>query len=136
MKSTLSVFNQRHTRQLLRGRTKRLGLLETLHMRCAGRSDGKIGIPKQADDGTWTSVIICKEITAYEEYCDKIWGDLQISLHWGHSRSDVLVDELLRLDEKIGAALKENIATSVIASSFSGCTKESITVPVSTQATA
>ena len=120
MKNASSVFERHHSRQLLHGRTKRLGLLEMLHMKIIGQADGKIGIPKQTDDGVWTSGTICKEITAYEEFCDKIWGDLQIRLHWGHSRSDVLVDELLRLEEKIKTVQseEENYETNTLSPNY------------------
>lgn len=105
MKKTSALLEKEHSRELLLGGTKHLGLFETLRMRLAGRADGRIGLPRKNDDGEWTSVVISREITAYEEYCAKTWGDLQIRLHWAHCRSNVLVEELLRLDEQIEEAM-------------------------------
>ena len=103
MKNTFLQADKELSRQLMQGKTERLGFFETLHMKLLGRADGRLGIPRPAESGAWTSSLILKEIDAYEEHCEKIWGDLQLRLHESYSRREGLLDLLLRLRAEIKA---------------------------------
>ena len=89
------------TRQLMRGKTDRLGFFETIHMKRLGRSDGKIGLPRPSENGEWTSTRKDLEVDAYQEKTGKIWGELQLCLNENYSRREILLDRLLQLQAEI-----------------------------------
>ena len=92
------------TRQLTAGKPRRLGLAETLLLKRAGAADGRNGMPRETAPDQWTSSLISKEISAYEEFCSRVWGEQQVKLHWAHARCDSLVDDILDLTAKISEA--------------------------------
>lgn len=91
---------RRHVRQLKRGHTKRLGPVESLHMRMLGLDDGRRGLPKEEADG-WNSAFIKKETDAWEEFCNRTWGLEQVALEKYHVRTAVLVSDIAQLEIKL-----------------------------------
>ena len=65
---------------LEKGKTKNIGFFESVSLKIAGRSDGAHGLPRQDGGGEWISPMLSKEIHSYKEFCDRIWGKLQIDI--------------------------------------------------------
>lgn len=97
---------------LRRGKNRKLGILETIGLKLAGKADGKAGLPKDAGSGRWSSAFMAKEETSFAEYCDRLWGNQQIKLHSAHAQRDVAYAEILSLTARM-ALLTENAPQAV-----------------------
>ena len=60
-----------------------LGLLETYKLRRLGQQDGHRRLPKQDENGLWTSPLIRKECGTYDEFSIFTWKELQAT-HENH----------------------------------------------------
>lgn len=86
---------------LKRGRTGRLRLLERVSLSIRGRQDGRMGLPKEADDGSWDSPVLAGERAAYEEFCAGTWAKHQVSMREDHENVRNLTERIDRLTEEI-----------------------------------
>ena len=64
-------------KSLIKGKIHSLNLIEKLSMKFAGLTDGKKGLIKQTKAGTWWSTTLQMLVDSYEEYCDKLYGNLK-----------------------------------------------------------
>ncbi len=101
------------TKDLNKGKVKRLSLRESVYAKYCGIKDGKDGIPKLNEEGEWKSPFLDKEYDSYQECCSRIWGKVQIQLDEYHIACNSLVDDLCRLNQKLNES-KEEIKNEVI----------------------
>ena len=69
----------------------------------AGQRDGHHSLPKQDEEGVWTSPLLQKEADAYDESCVHAWGDLQEQHERTHKEIIRLCQEYHRLEERLAA---------------------------------
>lgn len=100
LKTESRIF-RRYVRALKREKPARIGFVETAVQRRSGRTDSKNGSVRTSPDGSWSSAHIQKELDAYAECCERLWGKQQVDFEWAHVRCSVLMDEILRLSEEI-----------------------------------
>jgi len=86
--------------------SKNLGLIETARLRSLGKRDGHHGLPKQDETGVWTSPLLQKEVTAYNEFCIIIWGELQTKHEVKFKELANLFQEIPRIREQLDAQLR------------------------------
>ena len=101
--------NRTYHSTLKRGRTGRLRMSERVFLSFRGRQDGRMGLPKEKDDGSWDSPVLAGERAAYEEFCADTWAKHQVSMSEDHEnvknlteRIDRLTEEIEELDREIG----------------------------------
>ena len=82
-------------KRLKNGRQQRLGFLEKVRLRFAGRRDGKLGLPRLTD-GIYTSPFINGEVRGYTEFSAHIWCVLQSELEDTYSSLSAAADKLTR----------------------------------------
>ena len=107
------------TMSLNHGHSKAVGYLEKLSMIKAGKHDGINGLPKNSGEGKWTSAVLQREVHSCQEYCDKMWGKLQINMEKTYAEIDRLKDvilknktDIIRLDNEVSIK-EENIDLSM-----------------------
>ena len=101
LKKQLPTLRDSLTHALAKGNLRRLSMWELLLLKYAGRRDGKAGLPKETASGEWTSAMLRKEVEAFSEYSNDLWGQLQITLHDAYATCDTLIDAILHLNELI-----------------------------------
>lgn len=89
------------------GKARPVSFFETRGMIRAGRVDGKKGLPKPGDEGQWSSSFLRKEIHACQEYCNKLWGILQINLEETYAEIDRIIDSIYMNNAEIYAIESE-----------------------------
>ncbi|MDR1464755.1 MAG: hypothetical protein LBJ11_05585 [Oscillospiraceae bacterium] len=67
----------------------------------AGQRDGHHALPKQDENGIWTSPLLQKEVDAYDEFCVFTWGALQEKHEPTHREIDRLCQEIRRTEENL-----------------------------------
>ena len=92
---------------LRRGRTGRLRLLERVSLSIRGRQDGRMGLPKEAAEGSWDSPILAGERAAYEEFCADTWARHQVSMKEQQEKVRNLTERITRLEGEIGELDRE-----------------------------
>lgn len=95
-------------RSLDKGKIKNIGIIENIRLKLAGNSDGARGFPRPMDDGKWRSSFIDKEVNAYEEFCSRMWGSLQIEAESDFTRIGELIDSINHLWVELNKA-KDNL---------------------------
>lgn len=98
--------------QLNNQRVKNIGLIERHFLRKEGESDGAIGLPKQNKDGLWVSPLIEREMNAFQESSDKLYGHLQISTKELYVEANMLTDAIKKSMADIYSIDKEIKNTS------------------------
>lgn len=96
-------------RSLDKGKIKNIGIIENIRLKLAGNSDGARGFPRCMDDGKWRSSFIDKEVNAYEEFCSRMWGSMQIEVENDFTRIGELIDSINHLWAELNKA-KGNLA--------------------------
>lgn len=96
-------------RSLEKGKIKNIGIIENIRLKLAGNSDGARGFPRCSEGNKWQSAFIDKEVNAYEEYCSRIWGSLQIEAESDYKRIGELIDSINHLWIELEKA-KENLS--------------------------
>ena len=99
-----TTFRNGRINSLKKGKTKSLGLFETLKMKLLGFIDGLRGYPKKDENGRWLSAHMDREINAYEEFCSRMWGTLQIETEEMYSRLGGLIDGLSDMERQVADA--------------------------------
>lgn len=84
-------------KSLEKGKIKNIGIIENIRLKRAGSSDGAVGFPRCTEDGKWRSAFIDKEVNAYEEFCSRMWGRLQIEAESDYTRIGALIDSISHL---------------------------------------
>ena len=79
-----------------RARNSRLGLVEKISLWIRGKRDANQGLPRPAEDGSWTSPTIQKELNACSEAHAVIYQDLQENLFEGYQEAAHLAELLER----------------------------------------
>ena len=92
---------------LKRGRTGRLRLLERVSLSIRGRQDGRIGLPKEAEEGSWDSPVLAGERAAYEEFCADTWARHQVSMRENHENVRNLTAQITCQEGEIGELDRE-----------------------------
>ena len=99
--------NRTYHSTLKRGRTGRLRMSERVFLSFRGRQDGRMGLPKEKDDGSWDSPVLAGERAAYEEFCADTWAKHQVSMSGDHENVRNLTERIDRLTEEIGKLDRE-----------------------------
>lgn len=92
---------------LRRGRTGRLRLSERVSLSIRGRQDGRRGLPKEAEGGSWDSPVLAGERAAYEEFCAGTWARHQASVREDHENVRNLTERITRLEGEAGELDRE-----------------------------
>lgn len=94
-------------RNLKKGKTKSLGLIETLAMKYAGWSDGRKNLLKCSEGGVWQSSRLKGEIDSYEEYCGVLFGQLKFESEDTFNNVNMLLDKTEILQKRLVISQKE-----------------------------
>lgn len=78
------------------GRIKPLSNREIKVLERNGRLDGIKGLPKEDENGIWTSAFIEGEVHSCQEKCNMLWGSLQISMEKTYAEMDSIVDKIVK----------------------------------------
>ena len=102
-KSVLENHNmiETQTHVLEKGKTRNIGWFESIPLRIAGRRDGRNGLPREDQTGNWYSAILSREVHSYKEFCDRVWGKLQIDIAEHFARLGYLLDNLKQLESDL-----------------------------------
>ena len=65
-------------KKMVNGKRKRVGILEYILLKHAGKKDGRRGLPRKTEEGSWRSPFMDREKNGYAEFCAHTWGSLQI----------------------------------------------------------
>lgn len=84
-----------------KGRIEKLGFFESITVKLYGKLDGKRGIPSKTSDGKWESPLMRKELAAYEEFCNKLWGKTQIELKDDYSELGFLLFRIKYYEQEL-----------------------------------
>lgn len=87
-----------------KGKIKNIGIFENIRLRMSGTSDGARGFPRCIGEGKWQSAFIDKEVNAYEEFCSRMWGGLQIEVEDDFKRIGELIDSIKHLWSELDKA--------------------------------
>lgn len=88
-------------RSLKHEKKMRLGIIEKFMLGRLGKKDGLHGLPKEDEDGQWTSPTIQREINACNESNYRIYGILQIKLGKKYKTAAKLADRIECHEAKI-----------------------------------
>lgn len=80
---------------LQRGKMKGIGFFEGIGLNIRGRIDGARNLPRENGDGCWISPHIEREVRAYDEFSDKMYGLLQIEKEDKYTRLGSLMDSIV-----------------------------------------
>ena len=97
-------------KKLARGKTEAPRVTERIVLKYNGWKDGRNGFPKADHDGRWSSPRVKQEIDAYEEFCSKVWGSLQIDMERMHQEVEYLIRSIIGMERSL-ARLKGNPPT-------------------------
>lgn len=81
-----------------------LGFFEKIKMKILGRRDGKRGLPKETEDGSWNSPHIVLEKKMYGEHTAKTWAGLQVENEEQFARLTELAETAVTLMDKLEKA--------------------------------
>lgn len=85
-------------------RSVTLGFFERIKMKILGRRDGKRGLPKETEDGSWSSPHIVLEKKMYDEHTAKTWAGLQVENEERFARLNELAETAVTLMDKLDKA--------------------------------
>ena len=106
MDKRMKKIERRQNRLLKKARGEKIGFVESIPLRIAGRCDGAKGLPKPDADGVWASSVSTKEIHSYKEFCDRAWARVQLDLSEDYSRLEFLSEMMAVLKEQLDTAKK------------------------------
>lgn len=89
------------TTNLRKGKIKGLGFWEKIILKIAGLVDGARGLPREDDNGHWTSPHLDKEIRSYDEFSSRMFGQLQIEEEKDYARLGELMDSVLHIKTRL-----------------------------------
>lgn len=96
------IYNNSEKKQrkmLKKAKVTKLSIFEAIKMNIIGQNDGKIGLPRQTETGTWDSPILRKEANAYNESCELEWGGTQMELKHDYAAVGALIDKIKRKEQ-------------------------------------
>ena len=82
-------------------RMKDITPIEKIKMRFAGRNDGKRGLPRELDDGSFSSPFLQKEACRYDEYSTGMWCDCQMQEEAAFTNLQILIDTILQKESQL-----------------------------------
>ncbi|MCL2123830.1 MAG: hypothetical protein FWH34_07025 [Desulfovibrionaceae bacterium] len=91
----------------------------------AGERDGHHGVPKQDENGAWTSPLVQKEANAYDAFCIFAWGELQEKQEGAYKEISRLCQEIHIVEERLTAQRKEAPPPPDLTERFNGEEKHS-----------
>lgn len=91
------TIRRKRLKELRRGNIKNVSLWEMISLRHAGKTDGMEGLPRQREDGSWTSAFMEREQGRFEEFCGQMWSLLQFEKEERYARLAELMDEIPKL---------------------------------------
>lgn len=97
--------------QMNYGKVRPLSSREIKVLEKNGRLDGMKGLPKEDENGMWTSAFIESEIHSCQEKCNMLWGTLQINMEQSYAEMDSIVDKIVKNRKRL-ADLDEAIAAN------------------------
>jgi len=89
-------------KMLIRGKTPGIMLFERWRLVRQGRKDGASDLVRPVSGKGWSSSFISRESNSLNEYCDKVWGLLQIDNLELLSRLGVLTEDMEECARQIG----------------------------------
>ena len=89
---------------LQRGKMKGIGFFEGISLKIGGRIDGARNLPRENGDGCWISPRIEREVRAYDEFSDQMYGLLQIEKEDKYARLGSLMDSIVDTKAQLEAA--------------------------------
>ena len=92
---------------LKKGKLKSIGFWEGLKLKIIGRIDGSRGLPKEDENGNWTSPHIDKEFRSYAEFSTRTWGALQIEKEEEYAHLEELSDSIFATKRQLETAKAE-----------------------------
>ena len=78
-------------------------MFEERKLRNLGRRDGQRALPKQDENGIWTSPLLQKECGAYNEFCISAWSELQTKHENNYKEIARLCQEIPMIEEGLTA---------------------------------
>jgi len=88
------------------GKPEQLSAHEVKKLTKAGKQDGFHSLPKQDENGVWSSPLLQKEADAYDEFCVFTWSELQQKHEQWHREISELCQEIHRIEERLDAQRK------------------------------
>jgi len=96
----------RHKPPPISTKPERLSASEKKKLEKLGKRDGHHALPKQNEDGVWTSPLLQDEVNAYDEFCTFTWGELQKKHEGTYREIHHLCQEIHRTEESLDAQRK------------------------------
>lgn len=89
-----AMLRGKRLRRLNKGTIHHIGILEAAGLKLAGQRDGNQGLPRQTEDGSWTSAFVRREADGYEEFCSRMWSMLQLEAEQAFARLNELTSAI------------------------------------------
>lgn len=99
-------LRNRRLKNLDKGKTRSLGIVERLSMKYAGRVDGRKGLLRCNADGIWQSSALKQEVDSYEEFCAQQMAGLKVEEENEFKEMNILFDKVIPLRKKLFEARK------------------------------
>ena len=90
-----------HVVHLRKGKIKGLGFWEKILLKITGFLDGRRGLPREDENGHWTSPHLDKEVHSYDEFSTRMFGQLQIDRKDDYARLSELIDSITCIKTQI-----------------------------------
>lgn len=100
-----SLRNKR-LKSLEKGKAHALGFFEILSMKFAGWTDGRKGLLRKSEDGTWLSSRLKEEVDSYEEFCGNLYGRLKVEEEEEFKKLNTLFDGVTPMYTSLSDAQK------------------------------
>lgn len=100
-----SLRNKR-LKSLEKGKARSLGIFEILSMKFAGWTDGRKGLLRKSEDGSWQSSRLKEEIDTYEEFCEDLYGRLKFEEEEEFKKLNTLLDGVVIQNKDLSVAQK------------------------------
>lgn len=99
-------FRNNRLKSLKKGKARALGIFEILSMKFAGWTDGRKGLLRKGEDGSWQSSRLKEEIDTYEEFCEDLYGHLKFEEEEEFKKLNALLDSVVIQNKDLSVAQK------------------------------
>ena len=99
-----SNLRNKRLKNLDKGKTRSLGLIERITMKYAGWVDGRKDLLRCNADGVWQSSVLKQEVDSYEEFCAEQMGRLKLEEEDEFKKMNILFDKVDPLRKKLSDA--------------------------------
>lgn len=100
------TFRNNRIKSLEKGKVRSLGIFEILSMKFAGWTDGRKGLLRKGEDGSWQSSRLKEEIDTYEEFCEDLYGRLKFEEEEEFKKLNLLLDGVVIQNKDLAVAQK------------------------------